>query len=227
MKRTCKDCGKDFEINSSEIKFYKSKNLALPKRCSDCRKNKKNNNYDKDKKEDKKEEQREETVQSSSVNSGSTTASGNKKDSKVKKIVAAVAVVAALATGGELLSNQDAANQNVNNTNAPAVTMESSETNSQQEVSVEKKDYVFKNERLLKQHFEKHGEDFDYETMEEYEKHASDVINSDKALTKTEKEDGDYVFYIEETNEFVILSTDGYIRTYFKPSGGINYFNRQ
>lgn len=222
MKRTCKDCGKDFEINSSEIKFYKSKNLALPKRCADCRKNKKNNNYDKDKKEDKKEEKREENVQNSSVNSGNTTVSGNKKDSKVKKIVAAVAVVAALATGGEMLNNQ-----NTNNTNTPAVTMESTETNTQQEVSVEKKDYVFKNERLLRQHFEKHGEDFDYATMEEYEKHASDVINSDKALTKTEKEDGDYVFYIEETNEFVILSTDGYIRTYFKPSGGLSYFNRQ
>ena len=31
----------------------------------------------------------------------------------------------------------------------------------------------------------------------------------------------------ESTNEFVIVSTDGYIRTYFKPSDGIEYFKRQ
>ena len=40
-------------------------------------------------------------------------------------------------------------------------------------------------------------------------------------------EDGDGVYYIEDTNEFVILSTDGYIRTYFRPSGGKKYFDKQ
>ncbi len=38
MRRTCKQCGKTFYINESEINFYKSKNLTLPKRCKDCRK---------------------------------------------------------------------------------------------------------------------------------------------------------------------------------------------
>ena len=55
----------------------------------------------------------------------------------------------------------------------------------------------------------------------------SDVINNPDALYKTEAEDGDGVYYLEATNEFVILSTDGYIRTYFRPNGGIDYFNRQ
>ncbi len=88
-------------------------------------------------------------------------------------------------------------------------------------------EYHFRNEKLLRQHFEKHGGEFDYSTAEEYEKGASDVINNPEALFKTEAEDGDGVYYIEQSNEFVILSTDGYIRTYFKPSGGIDYFNRQ
>ena len=92
-------------------------------------------------------------------------------------------------------------------------------------------EYHFRNEKLLNQHFEKHGSefesDFGYKTAEEYEKGASDVINNPEALFKTEAEDGDGVYYIEETNEFVILSTDGYIRTYFRPSGRINYFNKQ
>ena len=46
-------------------------------------------------------------------------------------------------------------------------------------------------------------------------------------IHKLEAEDGDDVYYLEETNEFVIVSTDGYIRTYFKPSKGIDYYNRQ
>lgn len=88
-------------------------------------------------------------------------------------------------------------------------------------------EYHFRNEKLLNQHFEKHGGEFDYPTASEYEKGASDVINNPDALFKTEAEDGDGVYYIEQSNEFVILSVDGYIRTYFRPSGGIDYFNRQ
>ena len=37
MKRTCVQCGKDFYISQNEIKYFKSKNLRLPKRCKDCR----------------------------------------------------------------------------------------------------------------------------------------------------------------------------------------------
>ncbi len=92
-------------------------------------------------------------------------------------------------------------------------------------------EYHFRNEKLLNQHFEKHGsefaEDFGYQNAQEYEKGASNVINNPDALFKTEAEDGDGVYYIEQTNEFVILSTDGYIRTYFRPSGKIDYFNKQ
>lgn len=92
-------------------------------------------------------------------------------------------------------------------------------------------EYYFRSEKLLDQHFEKHGEefydDFGYETAEDYERGASDVINDPDALFKYEEEDGDGVYYLEDTNEFVILSTDGYIRTYFRPDSGIDYFNRQ
>ena len=87
--------------------------------------------------------------------------------------------------------------------------------------------YRFRNNNLLEQHFEKHGKEMGFETKEAYEKAASDVINNPKALFKTEAEDGDYVYYVEETNEFVVLSLDGYIRTYFLPSSGKKYFDRQ
>ena len=88
-------------------------------------------------------------------------------------------------------------------------------------------DYYFRSEKLLNQHYEKHGIEMGFASAEEYEKAASDVINNPAALTKTEAEDGDYVYYVEETNEFVILSTDGYIRTYFLPSAGKSYYDRQ
>ncbi|MBR4344862.1 MAG: hypothetical protein IKP88_19520 [Lachnospiraceae bacterium] len=88
-------------------------------------------------------------------------------------------------------------------------------------------EYRFRSKKLLDQHFEKHGKEMGFSSSQEYEKAASDVINNPKALSKIEKEDGDFVYYVEETNEFVILSTDGYIRTYFLPSQGKKYYDRQ
>lgn len=87
--------------------------------------------------------------------------------------------------------------------------------------------YEFRRDSYLEQHFEKHGEEFDYETKEEYLAGANRVIQSPDALHKIEAEDGDDIYYIEKTNEFVVVSTDGYIRTYFRPSAGIDYYNRQ
>ena len=40
-------------------------------------------------------------------------------------------------------------------------------------------------------------------------------VKNSAALHKTEAEDGDGVYYLESTNELVIVSTDGYIRTFF------------
>jgi len=87
--------------------------------------------------------------------------------------------------------------------------------------------YCFRNEDLLNQHYEKHGKEMGFASAAEYEMAASAVITNSKALHKTEAEDGDDVYYIEETNEFVVVSTDGYIRTYFNPSSGKDYFDRQ
>lgn len=89
------------------------------------------------------------------------------------------------------------------------------------------KQLCFRSKKLLNQHYEKHGIEMGFSSAEEYEKSASEVVKNPKALHKIEAEDGDDVYYIEETNEFVIVSTDGYLRTYFYPSSGINYYNRQ
>lgn len=87
--------------------------------------------------------------------------------------------------------------------------------------------YTFRSAKLLNQHYEKHGIEMGFASASEYEKAAAAVINNSAALHKLESEDGDHVYYVEATNEFVILSTDGYIRTYFLPSGGRSYYDRQ
>ena len=85
----------------------------------------------------------------------------------------------------------------------------------------------FRNRKLLNEHYEKHGIDMGFKSAQEYEEAASKAALSPDALHKLEKEDGDDVYYVEATNEFVIVSTDGYIRTYFNPDSGIKYYNKQ
>ena len=94
-------------------------------------------------------------------------------------------------------------------------------------VQTPRADYQFRKYSMLESHYYKHGIDMGFDSPEEYLAAANAVIANPDALTKTEKEDGDTVFYVEATNEFVVLSTDGYIRTYFLPDGGKRYFDRQ
>lgn len=85
----------------------------------------------------------------------------------------------------------------------------------------------FRNKNLLNQHYQKHGIDMGFASAEAYEEAAARVPYDPDVLHKIEKEDGDDIYYIESTNEFVVVSTDGYLRTYFNPDRGIDYFNRQ
>lgn len=86
---------------------------------------------------------------------------------------------------------------------------------------------TFRNDYLLDQHYDKHGIEMGFESAEAYELAAYKVIIHPDTLHKIEAEDGDDVYYLEATNEFVVVSQDGYIRTYFNPSAGIDYYNRQ
>ena len=85
--------------------------------------------------------------------------------------------------------------------------------------------YEFRNRNLLDKHYEKHGIEMGFASAEEYEAAASAVVTNPNALHKLEQEDGDDVFYLEDTGEFVIVSTDGFIRTYYYASRA--YYDRQ
>lgn len=222
MTRVCKECGKEFELAPGEIKFYKSKNLALPKRCKDCRdKNKaaSHNTGSAGKSYSGSNTSATDINTDNSFNVNNTyssTGSSNNRITGIKgRITAAAAIIIlfiAAITGKVFLGNGTADSNN----------------NSSSYESGENKGLLqFRNENYLAEHFEKHGKEFNYATKEEYLEGANKVVFSDTALHKTEAEDGDDVYYLEDTNEFVIVSTDGYIRTYFKPEDGIDYYNRQ
>ncbi|MBO4899559.1 MAG: hypothetical protein J5509_04650 [Lachnospiraceae bacterium] len=85
--------------------------------------------------------------------------------------------------------------------------------------------YEFRNRNLLDKHYDKHGIEMGFASAEEYEAAASAVVTNPNALHKLEQEDGDDVFYLEDTREFVVVSTDGFIRTYYYADK--DYFDRQ
>ena len=277
MKLICKQCGKEFELSESEINFYKSKNLHLPKRCKECRqenKQKKNGRVQEYETPDMKNK-----YQSLSNSSSS-------RNNKLIYLVYAVLIIAILlSVGGIVLTHIDFtdgyaetnepvydstiyipeetySNSEIVPETVPEIVEDETEVSeeiiqSESETSVEDiqsepeapaesvqreiedsanqeqtnesvtLQYRFRNSELLNEHFQKHGVEMGFATKEDYQAAASAVVTNANALHKLEAEDGDDVYYLEASNEFVIVSTDGYIRTYFKPNDGIEYYNRQ
>lgn len=97
----------------------------------------------------------------------------------------------------------------------------------QPEAEVTKSTYTFRTEELYQSHYQKHGAEFGSITKEEYLALANDLIISPTALHKPEAEDGDDLIYDPEKNQFLVFSTDGYIRTFFCPDDGMAYYERQ
>ena len=72
---------------------------------------------------------------------------------------------------------------------------------------------------------EKHGQETGCATAEEYLAAANAVIANPAALHKLQAEDGDDLYFLESTGEFVVVSPAGYIRTYYLTDR--DYFERQ
>lgn len=316
MKIVCKDCGTEFELKESEIGFYKSKGLEIPKRCKSCRDKKKSSSAS-----------ATGTKQIAGSNVGYVPGSGrvintggNAGNKNLLYAIIAIAVIVLIIGGifiarnmltgdgdNNLLGDNEAVtntvtvvdgvdaddtetfvdaeditdidNSDIENTDTEGTDTEDTETvvndgtdnnadasdntettvndsepeiqetvteepeivpveqetvpdepeimPEEQETVPAQVDYVFRNSYFLNQHYEKHGIEMGFDSAESYQAAASAVINNPNALHKVEAEDGDYCYYIEDTNEFVVLSLDGYIRTYFLPSGGKAYYDRQ
>ncbi|MBR1816125.1 MAG: hypothetical protein IJ763_05430 [Lachnospiraceae bacterium] len=149
-------------------------------------------------------------------------------------VIVVVSVFARLVGGSDNSSDNDTTSQTTEITVTEKGTEEITEGKNASEVTEEASTEIeddrpltFRNSYRLDEHYEKHGIEMGFASAAEYEAAAKKVVLNPDSLHKIEAEDGDDVYYLEETNEFVIVSTDGYIRTYFNPSGGIDYYNRQ
>lgn len=217
MKLICKQCGKEFTITDGEKEFYKSKKLALPKRCKNCRNNNKNKRRkfkvveNKDFEEDEiKRLIKEKEVQTSNIDENIPK---NKKNSFIIGI-ATIAVVAVVGLGNLFGANT----QNSNDLSKKTAAVSDM---SKEQITM----LFFRNDKLFYEHYEKHGKEMGFESAEEYLKAANEVVNNPDTLHKYEEEDGDDVYFLEVTGEFVVVSTDGYIRTYYYADK--DYFDRQ
>lgn len=223
ITKKCRQCGKEFTLTDGEIDFFKGKGLELPSRCADCRKKNK-------------------------AARNAPAADGKKRP--IVAVVVVLLILFALGFGyyisqinGAKLSNNDISEEitttvhttakRVSETSAvtevetTAEVTEASTSAAVTETEIPAKQYRFRNSELLDSHYKKHGIEMGFASAEEYEKAAAAVITAPEVLHKYEKEDNDDVYYLESTNEFVIVSTDGYIRTYFKPDSGKDYFDKQ
>lgn len=107
----------------------------------------------------------------------------------------------------------------------PETSVSSDDTTQQ---PVENKQYTFRNKDRFDEHYEKHGDEFGDITEEQYLELANELINS-TSITILHKngDNGDKKYYDPDNNYFLILSGDGYIRTFFRPSAGMKYWDKQ
>lgn len=193
LKRTCKQCGKEFVISDQEIRFFKSKNLNLPKRCKDCRAANK----------------QAKAQEAPAVETKKTTAPKGKSFLKILVliIVAVLVILVSDVIADEKLFDNPFEDEQTYN--VPVIT------------------HQFRKDEYLTEHFEKHGAEVGASTEEEYLAMANAVISNPNSLSKLETDDGDNdtVYYLEATREFVVVSEDGYIRTYYLADK--DYFERQ
>ena len=145
--------------------------------------------------------------------------------SLIVTLVIALLVVFCAVSGASCTSQGNSSSAASSAASTVAVSTSSSQASSAS-AQAPQSQLTFRNKNLLKEHYKKHGKAMGYADSAAYVAGANAVIDNPDSLHKTQKEDGDDVYYLEATDEIVIVSGDGYIRTYFNP-GGIDYYNRQ
>ena len=137
-----------------------------------------------------------------------------------RPLVVALATVLAFAlASGSFIGCADPARGGADGTGSPSWSQRS-ESGFSAEPSLQ-----FRTPEKLQEHFEKHGWETGCGTAEEYLAAANSVVANPESLHKLQREDGDDLYFLEDTGEFVVVSPAGYLRTYFLTDRG--YFDRQ
>ncbi len=207
MTKKCVQCGRKFTLTDSEINFFKSKNLSIPKRCKDCREQNK-----------------------ASRNSGSSRKYRSYYVKRGKPVRLTTVILATMLTLLSILLKADSgwilsasALSTILILNYIADLLQSKVLIQEFDTSPYK--YTFYDTNAMVKHYVKHGKQTDCNSMEQYLSNANKVILSKSSLSKHQKKDNDLIYYNNKTNEFVVVAKAGYIRTYFIASD--KYYNKQ
>lgn len=205
----CVQCGKVFDLSEAEKDYFEKQGLSAPKRCRQCRQsNRISNKGDRIPRGRERRQRRRNTM-------------------KKVPVLTLVMLVAATFAFLNLVRRDLGGKPGAGTVRVGSETPRSTDAGNQKKPASIQSAVMFRSEQLLEEHFEKHGREMGFASPEEYLAGANAVIYHSKVQHKKQKEDGDDVYYVESTNDFVIVSTDGFIRTYFRPEEGIAYYNRQ
>jgi len=83
------------------------------------------------------------------------------------------------------------------------------------------------NSSTLMDHFNRHGSDFNSISPQDYSNKATNFYNDRANYQIKTDQSGVIKVYDASTNTFGSYNADGSTRTFFKPSGGQSYFDRQ
>lgn len=203
MKQRCVQCGRVFNLSDSEIDFYKSKGLNLPKRCKTCRDRNKGIHH----------EYKTYSLRSSSK--GSSLSAAIFLFTLVINIVC-ISAYEFLTVPVFLLDVFSAVAIVLLTAFCGKVEIQEFDTSPYR--------HTFYDTKSMAEHYAKHGKEVDCSNMEEYLARANSLIENDRVLSKIQ-EDGDTLYFNKRTNEFVVVAKAGYIRTYYIASEA--YYNRQ
>jgi pyocin large subunit-like protein len=87
----------------------------------------------------------------------------------------------------------------------------------------------FASQRLLAEHYRKHGREFGKVTQDQYLRMAQDLRDRplDMKILEAVRRDGVVTRFDRRTKAFIAFERNLVIRTFFKPADGEKYFNRQ
>jgi pyocin large subunit-like protein len=94
---------------------------------------------------------------------------------------------------------------------------------------VKRPDVGFASRQKLVDHFRKHGREFGTITMEQYLRGAQELRDrpAGGAILEAARPDGSVTRFDRDSGDFIAFSRDSVIRTYFKPTDGEAYYQRQ
>lgn len=205
LNRVCVQCDKHFTLSDSEIDFYNSKNLDLPKRCKICRE------INKGKKAEYKR-----YIKRTKVSEKVSTPTGSVVGFFLLFLLLEMGIPVTTAFVVSLVSAM---------VSAVLIYLFAGRKIEIQEFDTAPYTYTFYDTASMVSHYVKHGKEVGCDSMENYLYKANAVIENPKALKKIQQTDGDTAYFYPPTGDFAVVAKAGYIRTYFKAD--LHYFNKQ